>query len=76
MEVFIISFNRKNKNDKKGKLDGSNNLKIMFLFWLNQVIFQQIMVSFLPRTKQYNKKKCLEVKIYSSMISPFEDIIQ
>ena len=32
MEVFIISFNRKNKNDKKGKLDGSNNLKIMFLF--------------------------------------------
>ena len=76
MEVFIISFNRKNKNDKKGKLDGSNNLKIMFLFWLNQVIFQQIMVSFLPRTKQYNKRKCLEVKIYSSMISPFEDIIQ
>ena len=76
MEAFIISFNRKNKNDKKGKLDGSNNLKIMFLFWLNQVIFQQIMVSFLPRTKQYNKKKCLEVKIYSSMISPFEDIIQ
>ena len=76
MEVFIISFNRKNQNDKKGKLDGSNNLKIMFLFWLNQVIFQQIMVSFLPRTKQYNKRKCLEVKIYSSMISPFEDIIQ
>ena len=34
------------------------------------------MVSFLPRTKQYNKKKCLEVKIYLSMISPFEDIIQ
>ena len=33
------------------------------------------MVSFLPRTKQYNKKKCLEVKIYSSMISPFEDNI-
>ena len=76
MKAFIISYNRKNKNDKKGKLDGSNNLKIMFLFWLNQVIFQQIMVSFLPRTKQYNKRKCLEVKIYSSMISPFEDIIQ
>ena len=32
MEAFIISFNRKNKNDKIGKLDGSNNLKIMFLF--------------------------------------------
>ena len=76
MTAFIILLNRKNENDKKGKLDGSNNLKIMFLFWLNQVIFQQIMVSFLPRTTQYNKKKCLEVKTYSSMISPFEDIIQ
>ena len=32
MKAFIISFNRKNKNDKNGKLDGSNNLKIMFLF--------------------------------------------
>ena len=32
MTAFIILFNRKNENDKKGKLDGSNNLKIMFLF--------------------------------------------
>ena len=32
MGAFMISFNRKNENDKKRKLDGSNNLKIMFLF--------------------------------------------
>ena len=32
MTAFIILFNRKNENDKKEKLDGSNNLKIMFLF--------------------------------------------